>query len=127
MRLIFLFIFLIPIVLNAQNNADELADIVAFESSIASKKINFKANMNTANYDLKYHRLEFELDPSSSYIEGEITSHYVPNQDLNQIVFDLTDNMIVSGVYHLYSGASLNFTQTTEDELIIEVQELRIL
>ena len=121
MRLIFLFIFLIPIVLNAQNNADELADIVAFESSVASKKINFKANMNTANYDLKYHRLEFELDPSSSYIEGEITSHYVPNQDLNQIVFDLTDNMIVSGVYHLYSGASLNFTQTTEDELIIDL------
>ena len=121
MRPIFLFIFLIPIVLNAQNNADELADIVAFESSVASKKINFKANMNTANYDLKYHRLEFELDPSSSYIEGEITSHYVPNQDLNQIVFDLTDNMIVSGVYHLYSGASLNFTQTTEDELIIDL------
>ena len=49
MRPIFLFIFLIPIVLNAQNNADELADIVAFESSVASKKINFKANMNTAN------------------------------------------------------------------------------
>ena len=44
MRLIFLFIFLIPIVLNAQNNADELADIVAFESSVASKKIKISVS-----------------------------------------------------------------------------------
>jgi len=121
MRPIALFFFLFPILFIGQNHNQELNDIVAFESSIAEKKIDFKASMSTANYDLKYHKLEFELDPSSSFIEGEITSHYVPNEDIAQIVFDLTDNMEVSGVYHLYSGAALDFTQNSDDELIIDL------
>ena len=121
MRPIALFFFLFPILFIGQNHNQELNDIVAFESSIAEKKIDFKASMSTVNYDLKYHKLEFELDPSSSFIEGEITSHYVPNEDIAQIVFDLTDNMEVSGVYHLYSGAALDFTQNSDDELIIDL------
>ncbi|SVC75844.1 uncharacterized protein METZ01_LOCUS328698, partial [marine metagenome] len=48
----------------AQNFDEELDNIVTLESNIAAKKIDFKANLNTANYDLKYHKLEFNLDPS---------------------------------------------------------------
>ena len=125
MRLTSLFFFLLPIVLIAQNYDEELDNIVAFESNIASKKIDFKTNLNTANYDLKYHKLEFNLDPSSAYLEGQITSHYVAKEDLNQVVFDLTENMNVSGVYHLYSGALLNFVHTTDDELIIDLPALQ--
>ncbi len=121
MRLPSLFFFLFPIILVAQNFDEELDNIVTLESNIAAKKIDFKANLNTANYDLKYHKLEFNLDPSSSYLEGEITSHYVAKEDLNQVVFDLIDNMNVSAVYHLYSGALLDFTQNSDDELIIDL------
>ena len=105
MRLPSLFFFFFSIILVAQNFDKELENIVTLESNIATKKIDFKANLNTANYDLKYHKLEFSLDPSSSYLEGEITSHYLAKEDLNQVVFDLTDNMNVSAVYHLFSGA----------------------
>ena len=125
MRLTSLFFFLLPIVLIAQNYDEELDNIVAFESNIASKKIDFKTNLNTANYDLKYHKLEFNLDPSSAYLEGQITSHYVAKEDLNQVVFDLTENMNVSDVYHLYSGALLNFVHTPDDELIIDLPVLQ--
>ena len=125
MRLTSLFFFLLPIVLIAQNYDEELDNIVAFESNIASKKIDFKTNLNTANYDLKYHKLEFNLDPSSAYLEGQITSHYVAKEDLNQVVFDLTENMNVSDVYHLYSGALLNFVHTIDDELIIDLPALQ--
>ena len=125
MRLTSLFFFLLPIVLIAQNYDEELDNIVAFESNIASKKIDFKTNLNTANYDLKYHKLEFNLDPSSAYLEGQITSHYVAKEDLNQVVFDLTENMNVSDVYHLYSGALLNFVHTADDELIIDLPALQ--
>ena len=121
MRPLSLFLCLFPIILIAQNFDEELDNIVTLESNIAAKKIGFKANLNTANYDLKYHKLEFNLDPSSSYLEGAITSHYVAKEDLNQVVFDLTDNMSVSAVYHLYSGASLNFSQNSDDELIIDL------
>ena len=125
MRLTSLFFFLLPIVLIAQNYDEELDNIVAFESNIASKKIDFKTNLNTANYDLKYHKLEFNLDPSSTYLEGQITSHYVAKEDLNQVVFDLTENMNVSDVYHLSSGALLNFVHTVDDELIIDLPVLQ--
>ena len=126
MRSIFIFFYIFPILLLAQNHNEELNNIVAFESSIAEKKIDFKASLSTANYDLKYHKLEFTLDPSSSYIEGEITSNYIPNEEINQIVFDLTDNMLVSDVYNIDSGLSLNFTQTSDDELIIDLQETQL-
>ena len=57
MRPIALFFFLFPILFIGQNHNQELNDIVALESSIAEKKIDFKASMSTANYDLKYHKL----------------------------------------------------------------------
>ena len=87
MRLSSLFFFLFPIILVAQNFDEELDNIVTLESNIAAKKIDFKANLNTANYDLKYHKLEFNLDPSSSYLEGEITSHYVAKEDLDLYLY----------------------------------------
>ena len=76
MRLTSLFFFLLPIVLIAQNYEEELDNIVAFESNIASKKIDFKTNLNTANYDLKYHRLELNVDPSVSFIFNKACANF---------------------------------------------------
>ncbi len=121
MRIIYLFFFLLPVIFIAQNHNEELENIVDLESNFAENKIDFKANLNTANYDLKYHKLEFNLDPATTDLEGQITSYYIANEDLNQVVFDLSENMNVSAVYHLYSGASLGFTHTTDDELIIDL------
>ena len=49
---------------------DDLESIIKSEMKYQSRKIDFRANPLTDNYDLKYHRLEFEVDPAEHYIKG---------------------------------------------------------
>ena len=102
-----------------ENAADFLEEIVHFEKSRAAKKITFKANPNTTNYDLKYHRLEWTVNPIEDKIEGNVTSYFVADENLNSIVFDLADNMLVSKVSQ--RGNDLNFSQNSNDELVINL------
>ena len=102
-----------------ENASDFLDEIVHFEKSRAAKKLNFKANPNTTNYDLKYHRLEWTVDPRVDKINGSVTSYFIAEENLNSIVFDLADNMIVSKVTQ--RGSDLNFSQNSNDELIIDL------
>ena len=59
-----LFIFLIPFQFFAQDFNETLESVRVAEAKAALNKIFFRVNSNTGNYDLKYHRLEFNLDPS---------------------------------------------------------------
>lgn len=102
---------------------DYLQKIVTFEQRNAANKIKFKANPNTINYDLKYHRLEFSVNPQVAFIEGEITSYFTANDDLNSIIFDLAKNMSVSRVTQ--RGVALNFTQNSYDELLIDLPAIQ--
>ncbi len=40
------------------------------EAKKALSKMAFKVNINTGNYDIKYHRLAFNLDPAIAFISG---------------------------------------------------------
>ena len=54
------------------------------------KTLNFKANPLTQNYDLKYHRLVWEVDPAVLYISGALTSYFIPKGDkFNQLNFSI--------------------------------------
>ncbi len=94
-----------------------LQEIVQFEQKYATQKIEFLANPKTANYDLKYHRLEWNVDPSQAHISGKITTYFTANENMSKITFDLSNNLIVSKV--MQRGLNLNFSQNTNDELII--------
>ena len=95
-----------------------LKEISSFEENSSANKIAFKANPNTVHYDINYHRLYWEVDPKEAEIKGEVTTYYTALSDLNQIVFDLADNMDVNNIQQ--RGKSLNFTQNNE-ELIIDL------
>ena len=96
------FFILFYFISNSQNiksfSEQDFENIVKFEKRNAVKKIAFKANPNTTNYDLKYHRLEWTVDPTKAEISGEVTSYFVAKEDLNKITFDLADNMTVTKV-----------------------------
>ena len=98
---------------------DDLDEIVLFEKRNAANKITFKANPNTTNYDLKYHRLEWAVDPTIAEINGKVTSYFTAKDDLNQITFDLASNMSVSKVSQ--RGVDLNFTHNSNEELVIDL------
>jgi len=114
-----LIVFLLPLLFFSQDYNETLNSIREAEAKAALKKISFKANVNTGNYDLKYHRLEFNVDPSQAFISGDVATYFEAKENMNQIIFDLADNMIVSQV--LQRGSPLSFSQNTNDELVINL------
>ncbi|MDC1492148.1 M1 family aminopeptidase [Flavobacteriaceae bacterium] len=119
MKYLQIFVLLLPTIFFSQNDTDNFS---ISESEFAKKILSQKINLNTTNYDLKYHRLDLDLNPEEAFISGVITSHFLALQDLDQITFDLSDNMQVQSVIHLGSNTNLGFTQTSTDEVTIDLQ-----
>lgn len=93
------------------------------EAKAAMNHINLARNMNTNNYDLKYHRLELDVNPSQAFISGKVTSYFEAKEAMNSIVFELVNNMTVSEV--MQRGVSLSFTQNNDDEVVISLPQLQ--
>ena len=69
MKFFQIFILLFPIMLFSQNDIDNLPIV---ESELAKKILSQKINLNTINYDLKYHKLDLNLDPrTNSSLTGQ--------------------------------------------------------
>ncbi|RKE98961.1 M1 family aminopeptidase [Ichthyenterobacterium magnum] len=105
----------------AQDFNETLNTIREAEAKSALNQIMYRANLNTGNYDLKYHRLELNVDPAVAFISGDVTTYFEAKENLSQVTFDLTDNMVVSQV--LQRGNPLSFTQNTDDELVITLAQ----
>ena len=80
-------------------------------------KSDFNVNPNTLNYDLKYQRMDVNLDPAVNYISGSVTSHFLAKESMASIYFDFTNQIPVSSV--TYHGSSLVFEQLPTKELKI--------
>ena len=65
-------------------NAQDFDSVVEAETKAALNRVNFVRNLNTGNYDLKYHRLEFEVDPNVAFVSGEVTSYFEAKENLSQ-------------------------------------------
>lgn len=92
--------------------------LIESEAQKYQKMINYNINPNTLNYDLKYQRLEVDLDPAVQQISGSVTSHFLPNATMSSIYFDLTNLLTVSEVN--YHGTSLPFQQLATKEIKID-------
>lgn len=103
--------------INAQDYHENLKAIRSAEANRALSKMANTINANTGNYDVKYHRLELNVDPAVSQIAGEITTYFEANEAMTEITFDLADNMTVTQV--MQRNNSLTFVQNTDDELVI--------
>ena len=110
---------LICIQISAQVNEEaERKSMIKSELQRYAKMINYNVNPNTLNYDLKYQRLDLELDPAQQFVSGTVTSHFVPNQSISSIYFDLSNVLSVSEVK--FHGNNLTFTQLGTKELKID-------
>ncbi len=102
----------------AQNEDKEHANLIKKELSNYAKMVDYNVNPNTLNYDLKYQRLDLSLDPAVYNVSGSVTSHFVPNQSMTSIYFDLTDQLDVTEVK--YHGNSIAFSQLSSKEVKID-------
>lgn len=91
------------------------------EVKSALNRMQFRTNVNTGNYDVKYHRLELGVNPEVAQINGNVTTYFEAKSTLSQITFDLAENMVVSKV--LQRGNPLVFTQNSDDEVVITLPQ----
>ncbi|MBJ2173791.1 T9SS type A sorting domain-containing protein [Aureibaculum sp. A20] len=103
----------------------DLSTIIEAEAKAATKIINHKANINTVNYDVTHHRMDWVIDPAIAFINGSVTTTFTALENLSTVTFDLDDNMMVSAVSE--NGTSLAFSQNANDELIITLPQTLLL
>lgn len=101
----------------AQDFLEELKTISEAEMKSSSKLSSFVVNPNTANYDVKYQRLELNVNPNQYFISGDITTKFMAISPMNSITFDLTNELTVSAVSK--NGTPLSFLQNGNNELEI--------
>ncbi len=88
----------------------DLEKIIEAEKQSNVWKLNAKSNPLTNNYDLKYHRLEWMIDPAVDSIKGCITSYFMPmNNGFNQINFDCSNALVIDSVR--FHGAMISYLQ----------------
>lgn len=58
--------------------------------------------------DFIYHRCEWRVDPQVNYIDGKITTHFIPSAPVNTIEFDLSVVLTVDSV--VYQNTALPFS-----------------
>lgn len=89
MKKVLLSVFL-PIfsLLSAQDH--QMNTLQEAEAKSALSRMQFQSNANTGNYDVKYHRLELEVNPSVAQISGHVTTYFEAKSPLDQITFDLS-------------------------------------
>lgn len=63
LRLLFL-LAMTSVIVSAQDFNSTLTEIREAEAKSALQRIMHRSNLNTGNYDLKYHRLELHVDRS---------------------------------------------------------------
>ncbi len=120
----------------AQQDAPDLttSDIAALESRSAGLRINAPGMrvMASNNFDVKYYRCEWEVDPAVNYIKGVVTPYFVMSAAGNSITLDLSNALTVSTVQQrgsnvafVHSGDALSITlqnplaQGTKDSVTI--------
>ncbi|WP_165940033.1 M1 family aminopeptidase [Dyadobacter psychrotolerans] len=92
------------------------ADISAMERESHQKLFNARnmAALTSAstNFDIKYYRAEWEVDPAVNYIKGKVTAYFVITSPAVSITFDLVNSLSVTQV--LQRGVPLSTSHTND-------------
>lgn len=101
MRFFLFIILLITSKLFAQQDAycKQVNDIVLMEK-INHERLNSSSKSVQAfeNFDVKYYRLQLEVDPAVRYIKGEVTVYFSLLSQTHTISFDLMNDLVVDSV-----------------------------
>jgi len=93
------------------------SEITARERESARDRIEFRSSGLTDNYDLKYHRLEWNIDPNEYFISGTVTSYFLPRENnLQRIYFDMDDKLKVLEVR--YRGNAISYQHDQQEDLL---------
>jgi len=70
------------------------------------------------NYDVKYYRCRWNIDPAVNQVSGNITTFFMPQTPLDSIQMDASVTLSIDSIWYHY--AKINFSQQTGDILQIK-------
>ena len=76
------------------------------------------ATVSSANFDVRYYRCQWTIDPAVRAIAGSVTSHFSILSSTDKIVFDLSDTLTVDSI--IYHGLTTAFQRNGNDGLQIQ-------
>jgi aminopeptidase N len=124
MRKIYLFIFVFTITtVFSQNRTSSVNSIAEAEMKAASKIASFRANPNTQNYDVTYHRMDFTINPNQRFVSGKVTTTFTALANMSTITFDFANQLTVSSVKR--GATNLTFVENSNNELVITLPSLQ--
>jgi len=94
--------------------------LIKRERMQAFSKLHRQSMANTGNYDIKYHRIFLSPSFNDRQLQGQVTTYFVPSQNISQMEFDFHSQMNVQSVSQ--RGNNLNFTQLN-NRLIIHFSQ----
>jgi aminopeptidase N len=103
---VFLYIVVFTFKLFAQ--PQDMRQIAHLEKDYFSQSIKQSRAVLPNNYDLKYCRAEWLIEPSVKYISGNIFYLFYHNDSLNEFQLELSDSLVIDSVF--MQGAMLNYT-----------------
>ncbi len=122
--LLFAFLFLSIRGFSQTNNTER-------ESLICKESNGFKVTTgesdplriaHESDFDMKYYRFEWNVNPSAYYISGKATCYFTANlQGLTQMYFNLYKNFDIDSIN--YHGAKITFTKMGNYNLILNIPQ----
>lgn len=86
-------------------------DIAYLEAKQQHNKILLGQSKIGGNYDLKYHRLIWRVNPANNYISGNVTSYFKAVGSMSSMQFELNQSMNVDSVK--YHSNHISFTHSS--------------
>ncbi len=113
MKYLLLFIFL-PSICFAQQGPQEAESLAHLEMQAKQNRFNNVQGRTFAsnNFDVKYYRCEWEVDPAIRYINGKVTVYFNVTNTTSNIILDLTNALAVDSVKK--AGSLIGFAQTSD-------------
>ncbi len=94
-------------------NEDDLKTIAAAEERAHEGKLSPGFLGNTDNYDVKWYRCRWNIDPAIHAISGNVTTLFSPvEQDFDTLIFDLHQALSVDSV--IYHNHQLTWSHTSD-------------
>ncbi len=120
------FVFLMLFSLNLPAQIPQVSDIALLEQRAHQRIISGNDNIAditsaSNNYDVKYYRCEWEVNPAIRYIAGKVTVYFIITAATNNIQIDLMNPLVVDSVkqrnviltkQHSSNTLTVNFTAT---------------
>ena len=111
---------LLSVMAFGQTDKDYMLDIIDAERKSHESLMDYRFNELTTDYDIKYHRFDWEIDPAVLYIKGSVETLFETKADnFSTLHFDCSIQLQIDSV--IYEEQALSFSQETGNLLVINL------